>query len=291
MSVIEINCKTALNRVSGPYPYSWDLNIYRGCTHGCKYCYALYSHKYLEGKEFYSNVYVKTNIIPILDRELSRHRKDEIVNIGSVCDSYQPLEHKFQLMPQVLELFIKYEIPVIISSKSDMILRDIDLIARLNKVAYTNIAASVLTMDEALARKIEPGAVAPMRRVTMLKEIKNKTGVFTGLHCMPILPFITNDYENLDRVFAAASAAGVDYVLAGGMNMRGETGEKYSAFVKQAFPQVYDQFHALARPDLRKAYKQNMAQVLRSLYEKHGLTSDYHKNIRTAKNRQLTIFD
>lgn len=285
----ELKCKSALNKVNGPYPFNYDLNIYRGCTHGCKYCYALYSHKYIDAGDFYSNLYYKGNIIPILDKELSLLPRDKIVNIGGICDSYQPAEKHFKLMREVLELFIKYRIPAIISTKSDLILRDIDLIDRLSSVAYVSIAASVITMDNSLVKLIEPGAMAPEKRIVMLKEIKNKTSAGTGIHCMPILPFITDDEKNLRKVFARAKDAEINYLLTSGLSLRGETGTRYSAFIKDKFPEIYPEFIKLQNKALKKEYKVKLSLLLKQLYTEYGLSPDYQKYIDARLQKQITM--
>ena len=125
----EISCKSAVNKVGG-MPYSMDLNIYRGCGHGCRYCFALYSHDYLEAGDFYRDIFVKKNVVEVLERELRNPKVNcGVINIGGVTDSYQPAEAEKRLMPEIWRLMIRHKTPVCISTKSDLILRDIDLIS------------------------------------------------------------------------------------------------------------------------------------------------------------------
>ena len=155
MNLIKIQAKTALNRIKSNYlPYKWDLNIYRGCSHQCVYCYALYSHQFLDHKNFFKDLYVKENIVELLEKKLSSKRwKREIINLGGVTDSYQIAESQLKLMPQILKLFIKYRTPLVISTKSDLILRDIDLFEELSKVSSTSVAFTVTTLDENIRKK------------------------------------------------------------------------------------------------------------------------------------------
>ncbi|MDR2915383.1 MAG: hypothetical protein LBV74_11220, partial [Tannerella sp.] len=186
----EITCAVACNKLKRKIPFAWDLNIYRGCEHGCKYCYAIYSHDYLaEGSEqYFSDIYVKTNVVEQLEKQLSAPSwKPEVVNIGGVTDSYQPAEEHYKLMPDILRLMIKYKTPCIISTKSNLVLRDYDLIEELSRITYVNVAATVTCMDEDMRKKIEPGGVMSMRRFAMLKEF-SKTNASTSLHFMPIIP-------------------------------------------------------------------------------------------------------
>ena len=128
-------CNSALTELKRKVPYGWDLNIYRGCQHGCKYCYAMYSHKYLNSEEFFTDIHVKTNIVDELEKELKRNSwKRDVINIGGVTDSYQPAEAKYLLMPEILKLLIKDKTPAIISTKSKLILRDYDLIDKLSRI-------------------------------------------------------------------------------------------------------------------------------------------------------------
>ncbi|HEY3388173.1 MAG TPA: radical SAM protein, partial [Prolixibacteraceae bacterium] len=213
----EIKVKKALNQINKSsritLPFNWDLNIYRGCEHGCNYCYALYSHSYLKERErsscaepgferndcfssvdekcsFFKKIYVKTNIIEALEKQLAaRSWKKEVINIGGVCDSYQPAEAKYELMRKVLALMIKYRNPVTISTKSDLILRDYDLLSELAELTSVNIAVTVTTMDENLSALLEPLASSPEKRFSVLRAFKN-TAAITGIHMMPILPFL-----------------------------------------------------------------------------------------------------
>ena len=205
----EIQVTKALNKIKATskitLPFHWDLNIYRGCEHGCNYCYAMYSHSYLEKKKkksysvcrgrncaFFRRICVKTNIAEALEKQLgARTWKKELINIGGVCDSYQPAEAKYGLMREVLALMIEYKNPVTISTKSDLILRDYELLGELAELTYVNIAVTVTTMDEKLSTLLEPLASPPEKRFSVLKEFKD-TAAVTGLHMMPILPFLTD---------------------------------------------------------------------------------------------------
>ncbi len=292
-------CRSALNNLSKSrkkLPYSWDLNIYRGCMHRCSYCYAVYSHKYLSPGGFYDNIYVKTNIAELLERELaSPSWKREIVNIGGVTDCYQSAEAEYKIMPQVLKLFIKYKSPVIISTKSDLILRDYELIDQLSRVAYVNIASTITVMDEDVRAKMEPGAPQAQRRFEMLKAF-SKTEASTGVHMMPIVPYITDSYENIDTLFACAKASGVAYLLTGSLYLRGPTRKVFFDFVKEGFPHLYTQLLSLYRNgSLDKDYKTGLYGVVRQIREKYSLYGDYsgymrEKQPKTAKCEQLTLF-
>ena len=145
----EIECKSACNNVRGGFPYRWDLNAYRGCGHGCKYCFALYTHRYMESDDFFNEIYVKTNIAERLEILLrSKSWKGDAINLGGVTDSYQPAEERYRLMPEIWKLLIRYKNPAIISTKSDLILRDFELIEELAATAGVNVASTITCSDE-----------------------------------------------------------------------------------------------------------------------------------------------
>ncbi len=285
----EINADSALNKLKRKIPYGWDLNIYRGCAHGCRYCYALYSHQYLSSKgpkAFHKDLYVKINVPELLEKELSAPGwQREVINIGGVTDSYQPLEAQYELMPQILKLLIKYKTPAIISTKSDLVLRDFDLIDQLSRITYINIAATVTTVDEQLAGKLEPFASRVEARLSMLKEFK-KTYASTGLHMMPIIPYLTDSAENIDRLFAAAADSGVDYLLPGVLYLRGKTRQAFFDFLADEFPLLVEPYKLLYKKGgAGPAYKENLYKMVNNLREKHGLSRSYMKPMREKLNQ------
>ncbi|MDD3303575.1 MAG: radical SAM protein [Clostridia bacterium] len=285
----KIICKSALNKInSSMLPYKWDLNIYRGCEHKCRYCFAVYSHQYIEDKNFFDHVYVKTNVVDRLEQELRARRWNrEVINIGGVTDSYQPCEESYKLMPDILKLLIKYKTPAIISTKSDLILRDISLIDELSKVSAVNIACTITTMNEDIARKIEPGAVCSKRRVEVLREMK-KTGASVGLHNMPIIPYLTDSYENLNSLYAMANDVKVDYVIPSLLNLRGETKKVFLNFIYHTYPDLYHNICMLYQDGrLNKEYKLMANKRINELIKKYGIPRNYMK----AMNMKLKQYD
>ena len=277
----EIAVKSALNKLKRRVPYGWDLNIYRGCQHGCQYCYAMYSHQYLDSWAFFSEIYAKTNIVDVLEKELSSPNwKREVINIGGVTDSYQPAEAKYQLMPQILKLLIKYRTPAIISTKSKLILRDFDLIDQLSRITYINVAETITTMDEEIRRKIEPFSSTSMERFEVLKEFR-KTNASTGIHLMPIIPYITDSEENFDRLFRQASQCNVDYVLPGTLYLRGTTRNHFFTFVEKEFPEESEEIKSLYKTGgAGKEYKTELYKMVNRLRDQYNLSSSYMKVMR-----------
>ncbi|MGE5582180.1 MAG: SPL family radical SAM protein [Bacillota bacterium] len=273
--------KSALTKLKRKIPYGWDLNIYRGCQHGCKYCYAMYSHKYLNSTDFFQEIHVKKNIVNELEKELRNENwKREVVNIGGVTDSYQPAEADYKLMPEILRLLIKYRTPAIISTKSNLIMRDYDLIDELSRITYINIAATITTMDESVRSKIEPGSSTSLERFEFLKAFR-KTNASIGLHLMPIIPYITDDEGNFDKMFAMASQCSVHYVLPGTLYLRGCTRPYFLDFVAQEFPGAYESIIRLYKTGgADKEYKTSLYEMVNRLRDKYGLSNSYMKPMR-----------
>ena len=277
----EITASSALNKLKRKIPYGWDLNIYRGCSHGCRYCYAIYSHGYMQkGSEdgFFSDIYVKKNIVDLLEKELKAESwQREVINIGGITDSYQPAEKKHKLMPEILKLMISYKTPAIISTKSDLVLRDYDLIDQLSRITYINIAATITTADEELRKKIEPHSSPSAARFAVLKEFR-KTNASIGMHMMPIIPLLADSSENFEKLFSEAADCGVDYLLPGVLYLRGKTRQAFFTFLEEEFPKEALRYRTLyRRGGADKEYKNRLYQVVNALRDKYNLSGSYMK--------------
>ena len=295
-TVNEITCQVACNQLKRKIPFAWDLNIYRGCMHGCVYCYAMYSHDYLKAENFFKDIYVKTNIVEELEKQLSNASwKHEVINIGGVTDSYQPIEKKYQLMPEILKLLIKYKTPCIISTKSDLVLRDYDLIDELSRITYVNIASTITCYDEETRKKIEPGSTDAKSRFNVLKEF-SKTNASTGLHFMPIIPYITDSRENVEQLYAHAADCKVSYVLPGTLYLKGRTREAFFDFIEREYPSLLSPLRELYKKGgAPKEYKDSLYKMVNELRLKYNLSNSYMKpqkeKLKIIKeNEQLSLF-
>lgn len=294
--VRKIKCVSACNRVKSGVPYLWDMNAYRGCGHSCRYCFALYTHRYMRSDDFFNEIYVKINIAESLEKLLrSKSWKGEPINLGGVTDNYQPLEKEYELMPDIWKLLIKYKNPCTISTKSDLILRDFDLIAELAETAYVNVASTITGIDEAVREKLEPGAVSYERRFAMLKAFK-QTKASTGLHIMPVIPYLTDTDENLEGLFERGKDAGVNYAIVQALNLRGETKNVFMSFIKKEYPQLYipllDMYKTGYAP---KEYRAELARRAAGFMRKNGIGADYSEIMRARRSKeeytQLSLFD
>ena len=292
----EVLCKQALHKVKGQFPYSWDFNAYRGCQHGCQYCYALYSHAYLNAQNYFKEYYVKTNIVEQLERQLAaKSWQHQMINLGSVTDHYQPLEKNYQLMPEIWRLLIRYQNPVAISTKSDLILRDYDLIAKLASLTYVNIAATITTMDESLRQKLEPQTASSRKRFAMLKAFRHTNAVI-GVHIMPVIPYLTDSTENLAAIFQASTAIDAHYILPGLLHLRGQTKVHFFEFLRHHYPQQVGKLLQLYQTgSLDQNYKKEYRQQILALRQTYQQWDTYQTVLakrfpKQPLSEQLSLF-
>jgi DNA repair photolyase len=210
--------ETLLTKNESPdIPFSWGMNVYRGCEHGCAYCYARPFHEYLgwsSGLDFESKILVKLRAPALLRRELSSPRwQPQSISMSGVTDCYQPAERHFRLTRQCLEVFAELRHPVGIVTKSHLVTRDLDLLAELARWSCVAVFVSVTTLDSELAGQLEPRAARPEHRLRAIRELA-AAGVPVGAMVAPIIPGLT-DHEMpaiLDAV-AAAGAKRAGYVV------------------------------------------------------------------------------
>lgn len=289
IKVHEIECKSAFRKLKKRIgPYQHDMNIYRGCEHRCAYCYALYSQRYMDQSDFYHDVFVKRNIATVLEKQLaSPHWTRQLISIGSVCDSYQPIEQELQMMRDVLPLMIRYRTPCIISTKSDLILRDLDLIKQLSEVTYVNIAATITTLDEPTASIIESGAVSPKQRAEMLRIFKQETKASTGMHVMPMLPYISDDDASFHALLACAKDIEVDYATFGPLNLIGETKRSYFSMLQKHYPHLVQSYQTLfQKGKIDSAYISDVYRRLSPIRKEYGISGDYMIKAREHFQKQ-----
>ncbi|MCJ7717941.1 MAG: radical SAM protein, partial [Anaerolineales bacterium] len=184
----EITAKTILNHVKQPDPWfglKYNMNLYRGCQHQCIYCDSRSDCYRIED---FSKIQVKTNALELLEDVLPRKRIRGTIGFGSMNDPYMPVEREYRLTGKSLEIISTHEFPVHILTKSDLVLRDIDLLKEINGV-YTAVSFTITTADDELARILEPGAPLPSLRFQAMRELAD-AGILTGVTMMPILPFL-----------------------------------------------------------------------------------------------------
>ena len=202
--------KSIITRNDSPdIPFTYSINPYRGCEHGCIYCYARPSHAYLElspGLDFETRLFAKVNAAELLREALAKPGyRCESITVGANTDPYQPVEREWRITRQVLEVLAECEHPVAIITKNALVERDLDLLAPMAEKRLAQVYVSVTTLERDLARRMEPRASAPQRRIETIRAL-SRAGVPTGVMVAPIVPFLTD--HGIESVLEAAAEAG-----------------------------------------------------------------------------------
>ncbi|HEX5475740.1 MAG TPA: radical SAM protein [Vicinamibacterales bacterium] len=252
----EITCRSALNRVQG-MPFKWTLNPYRGCTHGCHYCFARrYQTQFELGPddEFSSLIFVKVNFADVLRRELDRPAwTRDLVALGTATDPYQPIEGHYKLSRRTLEALVAGRTPVGIVTKGPMIVRDIDLLSELTAVASCSVCISVPTVDENAWRTLEPGTAHPLQRLRAVKRLR-EAGIHAGVLMAPVVPGFTTQRAKLEATIKAAADHDAAFVGANLLYLKEGTRDHFMGFIAREHPQMLSRYQRLypgayARPE------------------------------------------
>jgi DNA repair photolyase len=241
--------KTIITTNESPdLPFERSINAYRGCEHGCSYCYARPTHAFLghsAGVEFERDIYVKVNAVEALRAELgAKSYKVKALAMGTNTDPYQPAERKHKLTRRILEVMLETRHPVMITTKSALIIRDLDILSELAKLGLVKVAISITSMDHKLSRKMEPRASSPARRLEAIR-LLSEAGVPTAVFASPMIPAI-NDME-LERILDAAKAQGALSASMILLRLPGEVRDVFREWLLRHFPDRVRHVLALVR--------------------------------------------
>jgi DNA repair photolyase len=274
----EVRAKSALNHVPGesamPFPYT--INPYRGCSHGCKYCFARKTHEWLEldsGHDFDSQIVVKTNLVDVLRKELARPSwKHEHVALGTNTDPYQRAEGRYKLMPGVIRALTESGTPFSILTKGTLLKRDIPLLAECAQRVPVGLGVSVAIWDDDLHHALEPGVPTPRARLDLVRAI-TEAGLSCGVFLAPVLPGLTDGVAELDAALAAIAAAGATGVTVIPLHLRPGAREWFMGWLARAHPDLvprYEQLYA-RRAYVPAEYRTWLAKRVAPLLARHGL--------------------
>ncbi len=231
----EITARTLLSYYRQPDPWfgiKYNMNLYRGCQHQCIYCDSRSECYQIEN---FADILVKVNAIELLDGELSRKRIKGTIGFGSMNDAYMPLEASRRLTQRALEVIARRQFPVHLLTKSDLVLRDLDLLKQINQV-YAAVSFSITTANDELGKKVEPGAALVSRRFAAMRTLA-QNGILTGVTMMPVLPFLEDNEENVTRIVQLAAENGASYILAAfGVTLRDRQRTYFYEKLDQLFP-------------------------------------------------------
>src|SRR5689334_15502609 len=280
--------KSILNRCdSQRVPFEWTINPYRGCEFACKYCYARYTHEYMEldGGEFEKKIYVKKNAAALLAWDVSHKysyaskassgtRPDHIA-IGTATDPYQPAEREYGVTRACLEeLAKKEELSVSIITKSDQIVRDIDVLKRINERSNLSIDITITTLRTRLARMLEPRAPRPDLRLAAVKQL-TEAGLAVGVSASPLIPGITDREGDLEAVAAAGREAGAQWFFSGVLFLMPSSAKQFFPFLRAKFPRLVQQYEKWFGKNgyAPEEYRRKVAERVAKIRQTYGFRS------------------
>jgi DNA repair photolyase len=290
--------RSLLNRCTGTrMPFTWTINPYRGCEFACKYCYARYTHEFMEmrdGIDFEQRIYAKQHAADLLRQELRKVKPGEDIALGTATDPYQPIEKKLEITRAILQEISRHSrLEVGIVTKSAMVARDIDVLREVAKNNRISVSFTVTTVDAELARLLEPRAPRPDLRLESLKKLR-QAGIRAGVICAPVLPGITDGPRQLEAVVKAAADAKAGHIYANPLFLKPCSAAVFLPFLKEHFPNLVSEYDRRFRDKafLPTAYRKRISELFGKLRAKYGIRSESrweeHKPIQ--KDEQLNLF-
>ena len=231
-----IQAKTLLSHLKQPdnwFGLKYNMNLYRGCQHQCIYCDTRSECYQIEN--FQNEILIKENAVELLRKELASKRIKSTIGLGAMNDPYMPLETEYNLTGKCLEIIAEFRFPVHIITKSNLVLKDLEILKKINRV-YAAISFTITTADDELAKILEPGAPIPSERFKAMKKLSDN-GILVGIVMMPILPFIQDNVENITGIIEKAHRNGVKYIIPSfGMTLRDRQRTYYYKKLDEYFP-------------------------------------------------------
>jgi DNA repair photolyase len=291
----EVRAKSALNHVPGEsaMPFPWTINPYRGCSHSCVYCFARRTHEWLEldsGKDFDSQIVVKTNLVDVLRRELARPTwKREHVALGTNTDPYQRAEGRYKLMPGVIRALAESGTPFSILTKGTLLRRDVPLLAAAARDVPVGLGVSMAIWDDDLHTALEPGVPTPRARLDLVKALSD-AGLPCGVFLAPVLPGLTDDAASLDAALGAIAGAGATGVTVIPLHLRPGAREWYMAWLWDTHPELVPRYERLyaRRAYVTPEYRTWLQQQVAPLLTKHGMDRQSGGSARGASDPVAT---
>jgi len=272
--------RSLLNRCTGTrMPFTWTINPYRGCEFACKYCYARYTHEFMEmrdGIDFEQRIYAKQHAADLLRQELRKVKPGEDIALGTATDPYQPIEKKLEITRAILQEISRHSgLEVGIVTKSAMVARDIDVLREVAKNNRISVSFTVTTVDAELARILEPRAPRPDLRLEALKKLR-EAGIRAGVICAPVLPGITDGPRQLEAVVKAAADGKAGHIYANPLFLKPCSAAVFLPFLKEHFPNLVSEYDRRFKDKafLPTAYQKRISELFGKLQTKYGIRSE-----------------
>ena len=276
-------------------PFRWTVNPYRGCEFGCRYCYARYTHEYMEldGSEFEKKIYVKQDAGALIERELSREPVwGEHIAIGTATDPYQPAEKEFGATRAILEKIAEREgLSLSITTKSDQVTRDLDLLRKISERSSLCVNLSITTLRTRLARLLEPRAPRPDLRLETVRKLR-EAGIASGVLAMPILPGLTDRPKDLDALARGVRDCGALWFAANVLFLMPASLKQFLPFLEEKFPKLVGRYKTWygRYGNAPENYRKEMTQIVEDLRRKYALGSRPDRSAdRTWRSPQLQL--
>jgi DNA repair photolyase len=294
-----LESKSLLNRCVSKrqMPFTWTINPYRGCEFGCRYCYARYTHEFMEmrdGMEFEQKIYVKQHAADLLRRELRKVKSQESIALGTATDPYQPAERRYEITRGILEEFSRhrgFELGIV--TKSNLVVRDLELLIQVAQSNRLSVHVTITTLDVNLARILEPRAPRPDLRLEAVRTLAS-AGIRVGISCSPVVPGITDSPADLEALIRAAADNGADYVFANPLFLKPCSAAVFLPFLQQNFPHLAENYRQRYqdRAFLPPAYAKRLSQLITRLRQKYKLTrADREQRTAFATKWPVAEFD
>ncbi len=271
----EIAAKSILNRTKAAMPFEWTINPYRGCEFGCVYCYARYTHEFMEQDPaaFEDLIYAKAGAAELLAKDLRKAERGETIAIGTATDPYQPAERRYGRMREMLGVLAKERgRRIFITTKSDLVTRDIDLLKRAGEANLVHVNLTVTTLDAKLARILEPRAPRPDLRIEAVRKLASAR-IVTGVYASPVLPLINDSERSLGAVAKAGRDAGAKHFGAGVLFLRPASRGVFFAFLERHYPQLVRKYRERYEDNiyLKGAYPEEIRARVCRIRDRYGL--------------------
>ncbi len=290
----EIAARSILNRTKPNMPFRWTINPYRGCEFGCKYCYARYTHEYMEmaPESFEDRIFAKSGAAHLLRQELRRIDRSERIAIGTATDPYQPAERRFGRTRAILEVFAQergWHLGLV--TKSDLVLRDLDLLGEIARANVLTLSITITTLSPKLARLLEPRAPRPELRLETVRRL-SEAGFCVSVMPNPIMPGITDGERQLDRLAKAARDAGALSFGGGPLFLMPAAQKVFFPFLEREFPRLAPRYRSLFEKSgyLGQEYKNALRARVERIRERYGLASgpvEYRPEVWVAEQGEL----
>jgi DNA repair photolyase len=273
----ELEARSILNRTKAAMPFQWTINPYRGCEFGCVYCYARYTHEFMEQDPaaFEDLIYAKAGAAELLVKDLRKAMRREIIAIGTATDPYQPAERIYRKTREMLAVFARDRgRSISIITKSDLITRDIDLLVEISRTNELHVTLTVTTLDAKLARILEPRAPRPDLRIEAVAKLSS-AGIVTGVFASPVLPLINDGERSLGAVAKTARDAGATKFGANILFLRPASRGVFFASLEKHFPHLVRRYRERYENGiyLKGAYPEMIRERVCKIRELYGLDS------------------